>query len=234
MSKYFGICSALLLLAMSGCYLDSQTSTPTPEVIESDCKQVAVTIVNSVKVQQEAFAKYKEEHPYSITTHRGGKELPHDEMREMIQQIVADLPNIKYDRNTVDLITETLIVETRMGGAKYHAAAKNWGNYGIAQFCKGTAQRIMKVLKKQRPDVYAKIDKMYNHKLSMTENLLTNVPFSIALVAEYYWLTDPKFNNKISTRTARARVWKKFYNTEAGAGTVAGYQKAVSTYYAKL
>jgi hypothetical protein len=173
------------------------------------------------------------ENPYVILHHHGGDKLPHNEMVATIQSVVSELPNIKYNKATVDLITETLIVETNMGGASYGHAAKHWANYGIAQFTRSSAKHVLDRLRKERPDVYKVVDKMYDHKKTLTQNLMTNVKLSIALCAEYYWLSNPKFHNQIGTKLARARFWKRVYNTSAGSGSVDSYNKAVTRYYQK-
>ena len=240
-SRQFGRIGALMtalvitlgVFVLPGCIVDTNSDRTVMEGVDLNDSPKTVKHPEVILSQMMQELRNIQSKKYAITYHEGGKQLPHDEMRNMIRKILAELPNIRYDKNTLDLITETLIVETNMGAAPYHKAAANWGNYGIAQFCKGTAQGIMKHLKKSRPDVYQVLDRMYDRKRTMVQNLMTNVPFSIALMAEHYWMTDKKFQERIGTRTARARMWKRFYNTEKGLGSVDGYNKAVARYYAK-
>lgn len=174
-----------------------------------------------------------------IYKHEGKKQIEHSQAIDMIETVISSLPNLKNSKEVRALVTETLIVETHMGGADYSYAANNWHNYGIAQFTKSTAKHVLQRLQKERPDVYAVImNRYYDKHMSFIHNLSYNVPFGIALCAELYYYTVPAVkegnHRHLATRIQRAHVWKRAYNTAAGAGTVTGYANAVAKYYSKL
>ena len=162
-----------------------------------------------------------------IFTHKGGKELNHQEMQETIKAIVSQFNIIKNKENIEKLIYETMIVETRLGKAKYDYASKHYRNYGIAQIRTETAQDLKNYLKKVNTDDYKKLISLYNKKYSEKDNLLYNVPYSIAVCGLYYIRRDKNISFKINNLSDRAKAWKKHYNTYKGLGTTAIYQKRV-------
>ena len=125
---------------------------------------------------------------------------------------------------------ETMIVETLMGKSDYIRAAKR-NNFGIAQIRPETAKDVLKNIKKKNINDYYYIISLKNSNLSLKQNLLSNVHFSIAICAEFYALKKIK---RLDSKHLRAQVWKRFYNTKKGSGTVDAYVKRVTKYYASL
>lgn len=158
-----------------------------------------------------------------VQFHAGGEACDTEAMRETILAVVQHLPNLKSRPEFLDLIFETLAVETGLGREQVETGIKRWANYGIAQFRVETARETLKWLKAIRPDVHAATMDFYDRKKSLKDNLTYNVPFSIALAAEYYWRRVPDIYSNISDREARARVWKVAYNSPKGLGTVRAY-----------
>lgn len=166
-----------------------------------------------------------------IFSHNGGKELNHEHMKETIKAVIDKFDIIKNKQNIEKLIYETVIVETRMGKAKYDYASKNYHNYGLAQIRVETAEDLKHFLKKNKPLDYKNLMSLRNNRYSEKDNLLYNVPYSIAVCGLYYIRRDKNIQYKINTLSDRAKAWKKHYNTYKGMGTVAIYEKRVKEYY---
>jgi hypothetical protein len=168
-----------------------------------------------------------------VWKHKGGSALKHADVLATIRYVLHDMPNIKMTDHTVSLILETLIVETNVGAASYAYSATNWKNYGIAQFTRSSAKDTMKWCKQREPATYEVLMKYYNHKLSLVDNLMTNVPFCIALVSQYYLQrANVDLTSKhVGTIQQRARVWNTAYNTAAGTGTPQVYLQRVKSYW---
>lgn len=166
-----------------------------------------------------------------IRTHRGGSDLNPKALRETIGAVLNEMPNLPCNKELTDLVFETFITETRAGSMSYAYSAKNWANYGIAQFRKDTAEHLLKWLKTNRVDSYNAVMSFYQPKKSMKDNLLSNVPFCIALTSQYYWYRVNDLTDKIETVEARAKLWKSVHNTSLGAGTINDYIVRVQKYY---
>lgn len=162
-----------------------------------------------------------------IYTHKGGHELNHYEMRETIKAVVDIFDIIENKEKIEKLIYETMIVETRLGKAKYDYASNNYRNYGIAQIRTETAQDLKNYLKNNNKKDYINLMSLYDRNHSEKDNLLYNVPYSIAVCGLYYIRRDKNISYKINSLSDRAKAWKKHYNTYKGLGTVAIYQKRV-------
>lgn len=202
-----------------GSYTEGSTLSPSHAVTEAE--QIIETQQNKARIR--------------VWEHHGGKPLNHEHIRETIHVILTELPNMRSVPHITDLILETLIVESTAGAASYTHAAKRWKNYGIAQFTKSSAKDTMNWTKRNHPKTYRVMMKYYNNKKSLVDNLMSNVPFCIALVSQYYLQrTKNKLSRQhLNTLVQRAHVWNHVYNTAAGKGTPTVYIKRVNTYYAK-
>ncbi len=156
-----------------------------------------------------------------IEYHKGGKTLDYKRMKMTIAYVTSSIHNLKdvNKRNLNTLVLETMITETHLGTAKYEYSANNYKNYGIAQFRVDTAEYILKRLKSTDVTSYCDVMRFYNPQLSLKDNLLTNVKFSIALCAVYYYMRITNINEETHSITMRAKAWKKVYNTYKGLGT---------------
>lgn len=172
-------------------------------------------------------------HHIKIWSHKGGSKLKHKDVLSTIRSVLHDLPNVQANDHTVSLILETLIVESNVGAASYAHAAKNWKNYGIAQFTQSAAKSTLAWCKKSHPRAYAVLMKYFDSDKSLVDNLMENVPFCIALVSQYYLQrTKTDLSKKhVGTIQQRARIWNTAYNTAAGSGTPQVYMQRVQSYW---
>lgn len=170
-----------------------------------------------------------------ITTHRGKRYLNYSETRDTVVAVLSSLNNIPTTDDMVNLIIETFITETHFGKADFTSAAKRYANYGLGQLRLDTAKETLQwLIWINRRDVYDTIMSYYDESLSMEDNLMYNVPFSIAMTAEVYWRKLPDLASNIKTKIARAIVWKSVYNTQYGLGTVNKYLQRVDEFTATL
>lgn len=168
-----------------------------------------------------------------IHHHLGGSQLDHEDVVETTEVILHELPNMQVAPHLVALILETMIVETNMGGASYEYSQKHWKNYGIGQFTLTSAKDTLNWVKKYHPETHETLMNYYNRKLSLKDNLISNVPFCIALISQYYLQRTKNSLSKkqLGTIAKRAQVWNIVYNTAAGSGTPSIYIQRVNRYY---
>lgn len=143
------------------------------------------------------------------------------------QTIDAVWNHMNYNQHHLlkQLVLETSVVETRLGMTSLRIAARQFCNFGLFQFRIDSAKDTMNYVKRKDPASYSKLMSLYDRKLNIRDNLMYNVPFGIALCKEYYeYRRATKF---IKTLSERAKVWKKYYNTIYGSGTVGIYIKRV-------
>lgn len=163
-----------------------------------------------------------------ITIHEGGKRLPVDVLKNDIKIVISSIPGLPDDENYYMLIIETMAVETRLGGVPYTYAAENYNNYGILQIREDTSHDTLKWLKRHHVDKHDAVMKYYDKSMDMKNNLLKNVPFSIAMAGVYYWRRCPDLSASIAAIDSRAKLWKRVYNTAKGLGTPEIYIARVS------
>jgi len=170
-----------------------------------------------------------------IQLHRGGKALSYKQTRKTITTILKELPNLQVGDHFTDLIMETMIVETNLGAASYDHAHNTYHNYGLGQFTHRSARDTFNWCKKNHPDSHEVMMKYYDKRLSFLDNVSYNVPFSIALISQYYLQrTNGKVNRThLSTLEQRSYVWDRVYNTALGSGSPDIYTSRVRTYYRK-
>lgn len=168
-----------------------------------------------------------------IWTHDGGSYVDELELYQTVHAVIWNQPNLPHTDEMVDLVYETLMVETNLGQVSYAHAAEMWHNYDIAQIREDTAAYLLGWLQKTRPDAYVSMVQYRDDSRSLAGNLLTNIPFSIAVAAQYYWHRIPDIQADIGTPLDRAKVWKSVYNC-TGVGTVNIYLNRVKQHYAKM
>ena len=156
--------------------------------------------------------------------HKEKKSLSEQQVKKTIKAVVLRMPNLKSTPELYDLLFETMVTESLLG--RFVDC-----NHGIAQFRLATANETMDWLKQIRPDVHQALKDLYKSELSMKDNLKYNVPFSIGLMAQYYWRVAPDIYENIKTLEDRAVLWKSRYNTKLGKGTVNAYITRVERYY---
>lgn len=160
-----------------------------------------------------------------VFEHKGGQAIDPERLEATVRAVLQRMPNIKTTDDLVKLCIETMQTETGCGAEKVSTGITKWNNYGIAQFRVDTAEETLAWLKKVRRDVYDQVMDLTDRKHDLKYELSYNVPFSIALMVQYYWRRVPDLYNHIDTQVKRAELWKSEYNSSIGKGTVACYLK---------
>lgn len=157
-----------------------------------------------------------------VWTWRGGSSINADQLRQTIAAVHERLSIIPREHSGyVDLLMETCAAETLLGEI---VRQRNGPALGIFQMLRTTERDTLAWLKRRFPEVYAEVRSFYNRKKSAEWNLTKNVPYSTAISTAYYWRRcGDALADLLETRDSRARVWKKYYNTYLGKGTVSGY-----------
>ena len=168
--------------------------------------------------------------PIKIWSHHGRTMINPNDLKDTIAAVLHRLANVKSNDNLRALVFETVIAETWMGQIDYSVAAKKFKNYGLGQFRLDTAKELIKWLKTTRPDVHDQVMSFYNKKMDLRDNLLSNVPFSIAMMVEYYIHRIPNIHANISTVRKRAECWSRIYNSSKGAGSILAYERRVKKF----
>lgn len=157
-----------------------------------------------------------------VWTWRGGSSVNADQLRQTIAAVHERLSIIPREHSGyVDLLMETCAAETLLGEI---VRQRNGPALGIFQMLRTTERDTLAWLKRRFPGVYAEVRSFYNRRKSAEWNLTKNVPYSAAISTAYYWRRcGDALADLLETRDSRARVWKKYYNTYLGKGTVSGY-----------
>lgn len=162
-----------------------------------------------------------------IKLHKGGEALTVAEVTAIAELVVSQMPNIPHSQHVIDLLIETCATETLVGLCEYKKSAKR-SNYGIAQIRDDTAKDTLWWLGVIRKDVKEQVMKFYDNSMSLKDNLLYNVHFSLAMCLQIYWRRIPDIVMYADTMEYRAIMWKSVYNTKLGTGTVDDYLTRVN------
>lgn len=166
-----------------------------------------------------------------LTIYKGErKRLDEDTVRKTIKAVVLRFPNLRHTKDLQDLLFETMLVESNLLGIS-RKQLEMYNNFGIAQFRMDTAKDTLNWLKTIRKDVYEVMMDLYEDDLNLKDNLRYNIPFAIAMMAQYYWRISPDIYPNITTLEKRGILWKSAYNTHKGLGTVNDYKNRVKKYY---
>lgn len=157
-----------------------------------------------------------------VWTWGGGSSVNADQLRQTIAAVHERLSIVPREHSGyVELLMETCATETLLGEI---VRQRNGPALGIFQMLRTTERDTLAWLKRRFPEVYAEVRSFYNRRKSAEWNLTKNVPYSTAISTAYYWRRcGDALVDLLETRDNRARVWKKYYNTYLGKGTVSGY-----------
>lgn len=158
----------------------------------------------------------------------GGNTIKLDQLKQTVIAVQERI-SIPNNEHTVALILETSAVESSRG---IDMIQKGGGPArGLLQMEPATEKWLKKWLKKNHPSIYQEVIHFYNNKKDATWNRTYNVPYQIAMSTAYYWhKCGDKLFSLITTRENRAKVWKQYYNTMKGKGTISKYHKKSEKY----
>ena len=197
------------------------------EIIEKEEKEKEIIEIESL----ENF--YKDENETSIEdvtiiwSWKGGNTVKLDQLKQTIITVQERI-SIPSNEHTTLLLLETSAVESSRG---IDMIQKGGSARGILQMMPSTEKFIKKWLKKHHPSIHKEVISFYNNNKSVEWNRSYNVPYQIAMSLAYYWhKCGDKLPSLITTREDRARVWKRYYNTYKGKGTISKYHEKAEKY----
>lgn len=120
-----------------------------------------------------------------------------------------------------DLVLGTACAESLCGDYIRQVTSNGYGPaMGIYQMEMNTCKDIYANFLSYKKDLLEKVNKLLIPTLSYEQNLVSNLMFATAMCRIHYYRVKEAIPK---TLIGQAEYWKKYYNTEKGAGTVAGY-----------
>ena len=160
---------------------------------------------------------------------KGGSTVKAEQLRQTIEAVHERLSFVPKDCDGyVELLMETCAAESLRG---IYVKQKRGSAKGIFQMEPSTEEDTRKWLKKRHPEVYKEVMAFWDEKESQEWNLAYNVPYTAAMSTAYYWRRcGDALAYIVGTQQNRALIWKKYYNTHLGKGTIDGYLKKAKKY----
>ena len=138
------------------------------------------------------------------------------QLREAIKDVLTKC-NFTITDEIINLLVGTACVESNCGE---YIKQINGPACGIFQIEPNTAKDIQENYIKYKPDLKYLHDKFYLKSLTLEENLMYNLSYSILMCRLFYRRIKEPIPKTIS---GQAAYWKKYYNTYLGKGTIEDY-----------
>lgn len=156
---------------------------------------------------------------FRVTFAKGGRSHDSAVMMDVITATIQRMPHLRGTINFKLQILETMAVESSLG----KTLDTGGGDLGICQIRLETAKDVLMFLKERHPDAYIAVQSLKDPNMDLRENLVRNIPYSIALCGSIYWWRIPDILHKGDTQTDRGLLWKVCYNTHLGYGRIKDY-----------
>lgn len=161
------------------------------------------------------------DHQYGLAVWEGGAPMPLEDVAVMIQR-VAPLLGFEPDR-VKPLLLEICAVESDFGFIVKQTSGPALSPWQIEP---RTWDYLLRRLKSERPDLHVHLNGLYRPGKSQFWNRTRNIPYACASAMLLVHLVFPNgFDGNLSTISARAKMWKRWYNTPKGLGTVSRYAR---------
>lgn len=122
-----------------------------------------------------------------------------------------------YSKPAEDLVFGTACVESNCGE---YLRQINGPALGIFQMEPATHDDIYKNFLKYKPELKARVMRLFSPGLSVSENLKSNLMYAAAMCRIYYLRAPLPIPEDLQ---GQAEYWKKYYNTVKGKGSVEKY-----------
>lgn len=157
-----------------------------------------------------------------VWTWEGKSPVRTSQLRQTIEAVHERMSIVPRDhKGYVDLLLETCAVESLRG---LLVKQKRGPARGIFQMEPLTEKDTLTWLKSYFPDLYKEVMIFYDKSKSAEWNRTYNVPYTAAMSTVYYWrCCGDELAEAIGSRESRAVIWKTYYNTHLGKGTVEKY-----------
>lgn len=197
------------------------------EIIEKEEKEEEIIEIESLEKIYENKDEVSIENTIVIWSWKGGDTVKLDQLKQTITAVQKCI-SIPSNEHTTLLLLETSAVESSRG---IDMIQKGGSARGILQMMPSTEKFLKKWLKKYHPSIHKEVISFYNNNKSVEWNRSYNVPYQIAMSLAYYWhKCGDKLPSLITTREDRARIWKRYYNTYKGKGTISKYHEKAEKY----
>lgn len=157
------------------------------------------------------------------TLHDGKQPMNLEILRQCVTDGIASTGR-EPTSDQIALLMETAAAESKCG--MFNVPYKLKGSFGIFQITESTAKDTLAWLERSDARLWHDLlESCFNPAETLVDNLIFNPEFSASIA----WLIYRRMGGKrldISTREARAKAWKRIYNTIQGAGTESGYLRA--------
>lgn len=197
------------------------------EIIEKEEKEEEIIEIESLEKIYKNKNEVSIENTIVIWSWKGGDTVKLDQLKQTITAVQKCI-SIPSNEHTTLLLLETSAVESSRG---IDMIQKGGSARGILQMMPSTERFLKKWLKNHHPSIHKEIISFYNNNKSVEWNRSYNVPYQIAMSLAYYWhKCGDKLPSLITTRKDRAKVWKRYYNTYKGKGTISKYHEKAEKY----
>ena len=234
MKYLIAMVSIILLITITSTMISDNKYTPPKkpiEIIEPKSKPIEkkeiTTWIKPFKKTYENKNEISIETAIVVWSWKGGDTVKLEQLKQTIIAVQERI-SIPSNEHTTSLLLETSAVESSRG---IDMIQRGGPARGILQMEPTTERYLKGWLKKYHPSVYKEVVYFYNDKKNEIWNRTYNVPYQIAMSLAYYWhKCGDKLPSLITTREDRARIWKQFYNTYKGKGTVSKYHEKAEKY----
>lgn len=224
--KYFiAFCICIGFFAFAGTLGKSNITTiPEPEIAK---KEEIIIHMEPLEKPYEDKDEVSIEATIVVWSWKGGNTVKLDQLKQTIIAVQERI-SIPSNEHTALLLLETSAVESSRG---VDMIQRRGPARGILQMEPATEKFLKKWLKNNHPSIYKEVTSFYNYKKDKVWNRTYNVPYQIAMSLAYYWhRCGDRLLYLITTRESRAKVWKKYYNTYKGKGTISKYHEKAEKY----
>lgn len=150
----------------------------------------------------------------------GGAHMPLEDMIRTVRQVARHL-GLDPDLALVPIL-EICAVESDFGlivKQKSGPALSPW------QIEPGTWKYMLTRLQQQDPVRHRLLQELYRPERDQAWNRTRNIPYACGMSMLFIETVFPNGFKKLDTLSARARMWKRWYNTPKGSGTIERYKR---------
>ncbi|MBQ7456797.1 MAG: hypothetical protein IJS54_04260 [Desulfovibrio sp.] len=202
--------------------VEDPQSPPEKESPSFDAPQRAALIRTDSSIYPQPPMAFTPDNPSHHGVWKGRAQLPLAQMHQLCLDLAAYLGFPR--ENGAHFLLEIAAAESDFG---YYVRQVRGPAQSVWQIEPETARDMHARLPKRNPGMYQKILALRDPLLSEEENVVTNLTYGGALCLGILYLKGIRFET-LTSLSARANAWKRYYNTYLGKGTFEGYcQKAL-------
>lgn len=145
----------------------------------------------------------------------------------IIDIVLKEMSSYRDYIDSYDVRQQMLGIIAQESHGKYIKQLGNAPACGIIQMEPATARDIQYNYLKYRPELDGIINRFYNNKMSLEENLIGNLHYQVAMLRTHLLRCKGKIPSDL---IGQAKYWKDNYNTSLGKGTVEEYVRNYNIY----